>query len=330
MFLDFIGPIHPVSSAGNKWAITCVDYATRLKFAKAFKRKTDFYTWFPNLLMMLRTQYDVTVRVIICDNEQVFIGDIMYRFLAGLGVVVHTVHVESQHQNLAEPVQKYLKAKTRANLIRSGVPHNRWDLAYVFSAYVDNLTWHERIGATPHECFYQDGPPDLSKLQIFGSWAIVKTREAKKRVIGPFGDCAALGRFVGIGEEGGDKYRFMYDNGSISVSQHAVFMLPGSLLVPADQEALPPNPVRNVDAPFGLDNERSLFMPVNGTATSLSQQLFSRVPFLPRTDPPKQRAKAVSRELSKEELDRVQNEVNVRQLQILVDELGKPAPHPAD
>lgn len=170
-------------------------------------------------------------------------------------------------------------------IIRSGLSHVYWDRAYLYAIYIDNRTWHERLGSTPYENFLRIGPPDLSKLHLFGSWALVKKREVQRRDGGPFADQAVLGRFLSLSKQDSNGFDFLLGDGSIYSSQHAAFLTSSAINVPADQEALLPNSIRLRDSPFGVDFERTLFSPFRGVAEGISGNVMSQVPFGPRSDP---------------------------------------------
>jgi hypothetical protein len=84
--LDFIGPITPVTKAGNKYIIILVDYFSRYLFARAVQAATYEAAWglFSDVVAQLGWSLSAYT-----DNESHFTGHNFQGFLEVYGVVRH-------------------------------------------------------------------------------------------------------------------------------------------------------------------------------------------------------------------------------------------------
>ena len=111
MAIDLIGPIFPVSSRGNRWILTLIDYATRYPEAIALK-STDTETVAEALL-------DIFSRVgvpnsIVSDNGPQFVSNIMKEVSRLLSIeTIHSSPYHPQGNGLVERLNGTLKSMLR-------------------------------------------------------------------------------------------------------------------------------------------------------------------------------------------------------------------------
>ena len=109
--IDLIGPIFPVSSRGNRWILTLIDYATRYPEAIALK-STDTETVAEALL-------DIFSRVgvpnsIVSDNGPQFVSNIMKEVSRLLSIeTIHSSPYHPQGNGLVERLNGTLKSMLR-------------------------------------------------------------------------------------------------------------------------------------------------------------------------------------------------------------------------
>ena len=282
IFVDFIGPIHPIGLNGEKFGITIIDIFARHKVTECFTNKDLATPWFAQWYYRMR-KHGNTVVLMICDVDTVFVSGEWKRFCDKVSIRIQPINPESQWQNLAEPTQRWLKRGSRALLIRSGFSKEFWPFAYKMQTFISNRLYVDRIGCTPYELWnFRSGPPDVRYMRIFGQWALVLKRNNRLSADGAFTEVCKLARFVAYGDNG-HGYKFIDgDHGIPFISQHIVWLSKSDvgLYTPADVQSMLWDDVQErmlaTGALFGDNDELKIYgnnLPLPASDPDLSMRL---------------------------------------------------------
>lgn len=112
-------------------------------------------------------------RAICVDHGGELFGSTQFcRAVADANYVLEPTSSGVHHRNgRVECLNRTFAVMVRALLYGAGLPPKFWSAALTHAVYLKNRLWHQALGHTPFEAFFQC-PPDLSHLRIFGSLLI--------------------------------------------------------------------------------------------------------------------------------------------------------------
>ena len=131
-----LGVVGTKSIAGNSYFCTITDDYSRFCFLLFLKLKSDFYNKFIDFYNYVKNQYDITVKVIRCNNGGEFIATNFIKFCAENGIVFeHTAPGTPEHNGVAERKNRTLIERARCILQQAGLSEKFWADAVYFVNY---------------------------------------------------------------------------------------------------------------------------------------------------------------------------------------------------
>jgi len=148
--LDFIGKIHPPSSAQHKWILTTIDYFT--KWIEAIPSRQAIDTVVITFLETnILSKFGCPTKLI-TDNATTFKSKIMIDFCNKYHITLgHFRAYYPQGNGLAESLNKSL-----VNIIKNLSEDNKktWNKKLVNAFWADRLTTKKSIGTSPYQLVY--------------------------------------------------------------------------------------------------------------------------------------------------------------------------------
>ncbi|KAK2371611.1 hypothetical protein QL285_084537 [Trifolium repens] len=136
--LDIWGPISIKSFHGHSYFLTVVDDYSRYTWIVLMKNKTETRQHVKNLITMIKTQFNHSVKIIRSDNGPEFL---MHDYYSSLGILHQTSCVETPRQNgRVERKHQHLLNIARALLFQSNLPKQFWCYAVLHATYIINRT----------------------------------------------------------------------------------------------------------------------------------------------------------------------------------------------
>eukprot|EP00253_Pinus_taeda_P028790 PITA_28790 len=161
--LDFIGEIHPTSSAQNKWILTVIDYFT--KWIEAIPTRQAMDTVIIQFLESNILSHFGCPHKIITDNATTFKSKKMVEFCNKYNMKLgHSVSyslqgnglVESSNKSLVNIIKKILEAKKK-----------NWHRKLVNALWADRVSNKKSIGTSPFELVYGTDTVFPTSLAVF-------------------------------------------------------------------------------------------------------------------------------------------------------------------
>ncbi|KAJ0470826.1 putative RNA-directed DNA polymerase [Helianthus annuus] len=167
--LDVWGPYKVSSIEGFKYFLTVVDDYSRSVWVYLMKSKTEVFENIQSFYNLVKTQFEVNIKVFRSDNGTEFVNSQMSNFVKSHGIIHQTSCAYTPQQNgVVERKHRHLLNVARALLFQSGVPLKFWSECVLTASYLINRTPSSVLnGKTPYELLFRF-EPSLSHLKIFG------------------------------------------------------------------------------------------------------------------------------------------------------------------
>jgi hypothetical protein len=148
--LDFIGEIHPHSSAQHKWILTATDYFTKWVEAIPMRNTTDAVVI--NFLEENILSRFGCPRKIVTDNAQAFKSMAMIIFCQKFNIILgHSIAYYSQSNGLFESSSKILTTAIKKILTES---KKMWHIHLKYAQWANKISTKRAIGTSPFQMLY--------------------------------------------------------------------------------------------------------------------------------------------------------------------------------
>ena len=136
---DLCGPL-PVMSYGNaKYFVTFIDDATRMLWVRFLNNKSELYTVFTELVIMLENMCGYKLGTLRSDRGGEYLSAQMTDFLKSRGIQRQLAVADAHQQNgVAERMNRTIMDRVRSMLSESGASKKLWAEAFNCVAYVRN------------------------------------------------------------------------------------------------------------------------------------------------------------------------------------------------
>ena len=218
--MDVWGPASQKGMHGVLYTLTLLDHATYWLEEPLCKSKDEAFAKYVTHQTRLKTQENITIKVLHSDRGGEFLSDNFTNFLEGQGTIRKlTVHDTPEHNGNAERAHRPLLNIIRTMLIEAGLPKWLWGSAMDYAVYIWNRTPHKAINMdTPY--FRRYGKhPDATHMHKFGQIVYVK-RETKPDKLG---EQAVEGRWIGIDPESNGYRIYWPKKNSYTVERNVSF-----------------------------------------------------------------------------------------------------------
>ena len=170
------GPVK--SDSLTRHYVTYTDKATRYRFISGLCHKSDTLTNLRHFLAHLKTQYDITPKVLRTDNGGEYKSAAYIKELKDHGIVPeYTAPHTPQENGIAERLNDQVMRLARSLLLHSQLPDFFWAFAAYHAIYLLNrMPSKSQSNITPYEAWFGD-KPDLSHLRTFGCYCEVLHQE---------------------------------------------------------------------------------------------------------------------------------------------------------
>jgi hypothetical protein len=168
---------------GETSFVTYTHHGTGASRVYLLHKKSDQFKCFEEYLAEMKTQYNVTVKVLKCDGAGEFVNQRMKDLFKEKGIMMETSTAYTPEQNaVAERKNRTLVECCRAMLIESGLNKNLWGYALMTAAYLKNRSPSSvDKSKTPIELLSKK-KPNLSNLRFWGEecWKHVPKERRQK------------------------------------------------------------------------------------------------------------------------------------------------------
>jgi hypothetical protein len=213
LHVDIIGPVTPTGFKGEKYGLMATCGYTQARFPYTYKEKAEAFKILTDLIIGIKTQYKIIVKVIRIDGGPKYGGLKWIDFYNERGIQLEpTTPYTLEQDGKAERGFRTVFERVRSIAIDQGLPKNLWPELYRGMIYIVNRTATSVLkDMTPIEaldrCLLGDRAkrPKIGHLRVLGSRATVhipKERRKKSDKLGPRGVEGIL-----VGFEGNHIYR---------------------------------------------------------------------------------------------------------------------------
>ena len=194
---DLWGPAPVTTIKGCRYYVSFTDDKTRLTDLYLLKHKSNTLQAYKEYEASCKTQHGADIRILHSDRGGEYTGKEFVMHLNRKGTRQKlTVH-DTQHNGIAERLNRTVLEKVRAMLHSSGQPHMLWGEAAHHAVWLKNCTPTKALGGdmTPYEAAYGK-KPDLWGIREWGSRCWVRNESSAK-----LGGRVDEGVWVGIDEK---------------------------------------------------------------------------------------------------------------------------------
>ena len=197
---DVCGPINPGTHDGYRYFVTFIDDYTHMCVVYLLRRKDEVFVKFKEFHAMATSHFNVKMSNLRTDNGGEYISRNMKDFCKENGIILDpTTPYTPECNGVSERMNRTLCEKARSMLIGAGLPKHLWGEAVLTAVFLTNRSPTNAVkGATPYQLWF-DKKPNLSKLRIFGSPAVMHVPKEKRLKLDQTGVSAV---FVGYGSNG--------------------------------------------------------------------------------------------------------------------------------
>ena len=166
---DIWGAYKVESLCGARYFLTIVDDASRGTWVYLMNDKGEASKLIMNFCVMVKTQFNMHVKVIRSDNGKEFTSTPMKKFYADNGIIHETSCVDTPQQNgRAERKHRHILIVARALRFQANLPLEFWGKCVLAAAYLINRTPTPVLdGKTPYEVLF-NAQPTYDHIKVFG------------------------------------------------------------------------------------------------------------------------------------------------------------------
>jgi hypothetical protein len=213
LHVDVIGPITPKGFKGEQYGLMATCSSTQARYAFTYKSKPETFKILTDLIIGIKTEYKISVKVIQLDGGTEYGGQKWIDFCNERGLQLEpTTPYTPEQDGIAERGFRTIFERVRTIAIDQGLPKNLWPELFRGMVYITNRTATSTLqDMTPVEALNRRllgdkaKRPSVNHLRVLGSDAVVhipKERRVKSDKLGPRGVEGTL-----VGFEGDHIYR---------------------------------------------------------------------------------------------------------------------------
>ncbi|PKU79458.1 Retrovirus-related Pol polyprotein from transposon TNT 1-94 [Dendrobium catenatum] len=166
---DVWGPAPLISLDGFRYYIIFIDDHTRFSWIYFLSTKQEVLSVFKNFCNMIRTQYNVTPKILRSDGGGEYTSNAFKTFLHNNGILQQLSCPHTPEQNgLAERKHLHLLDIIRALLLESGLSHRFWAEAISTANHLINMLPSKAISNKIPSQSLHNTSPNYTTLRTFG------------------------------------------------------------------------------------------------------------------------------------------------------------------
>lgn len=250
---DICGHINPPTYNGYRYFVTFTDEFTHLCVVYLLRKKSELFDKFKEYHAMATAHFNLCMGELRVDNGGEYLSGKMKEFCREKGVILNpTTPYTPENNGISERMNRTLVEKARSMLSDAKLPKHLWGEAVLTAVYLTNRSTTKALpNATPYEMWH-GRKPELSKLRIFGSPAVMHIPKEKRQKLDQTGTPAVL---VGYGMNG---YRLWRSDLQKVVTSRDVFVNEQKHAVVLEEETDVMNePLQDYSKPIETDDEES-------------------------------------------------------------------------
>ncbi|GAB2287662.1 hypothetical protein Dimus_037947 [Dionaea muscipula] len=177
---DLWGPSRVVTPGGNRYFLSIVDDFSRSVWVYLLKSKDQTLDKFKDWKNLVENQMNKRVKILRTDNGLEFCNILFDDYCRINGIQRHKTVINTPQQNgIAERMNRTLLEKVRCLMITSNLPKYFWGEALNTAAYLINRSPSTVLNFKCPAEIWNNRPPNLDHLRIFGCSAFMHKSEGK-------------------------------------------------------------------------------------------------------------------------------------------------------
>ncbi|CAM8886686.1 unnamed protein product [Rhodiola kirilowii] len=167
--VDIWGPYKESTLTGARYFLTIVEDLSRVTWTFLMKYKSETADHLINFYLMVKTQFEQSIKAVRSDNGAEFLSAKVTQFLQSQGCMQQTSCTYSPQQNgIVERKHRHLLEVARALKLQSKVPDFLWGDCVLTATYIINrLPSTVLKGQIPFEVLFKR-KPDYQHMKVFG------------------------------------------------------------------------------------------------------------------------------------------------------------------
>jgi len=181
IYLDYSGPITPMTPQKETGFIVYVVYGILYTFVELVKNKNDNLEKIKKIVTFIETQLGKKLKIAHSDGGGEIEGCAAYFTEKGIRWESTVAHCPWQNGKAERRIQ-HIWQLARTQIISSGLPGTYWGYAVKYAVDIINRTLIYSAGVTPYEEFFNEPPPDGQRRTMLLSWVSPGHRPKPRRL----------------------------------------------------------------------------------------------------------------------------------------------------
>lgn len=196
---DVCGPLEVESLGGNRYFLTFIDDASRKTWVYFLKSKGEVFEKFKRFHAMVERQTGKLLKCLRSDNDGEYTSNEFKKYWSQHGIRhERTEPGTSQHNGVAERMNRTIMEKVRSMLRMAKLPKSFWGEAVLTACYLINRSLSVPLESDIPERVWSGKKISYSHLKVFGCKAFMHIpKEQRSKLDSKATPCI----FVGYGDE---------------------------------------------------------------------------------------------------------------------------------
>ena len=218
--IDPIGPMHPTSVDGYKYALIAGDYkSTKYLFIKLLKSKAEVLNAVKEIISEIQIAFDAEVKEIQSDSDTLFVNDQKFLdFCSKMNIKSRysPPYVHKQNGYIERNIG-IVTDMTRTLMMDTKAPHNLWSFAMRHAIYILNRTPRQGtyLDMTPYQLSFGFKPSLFKMRFIFYQKVFYFAPKGERASRGKWQERGVPCRMLGVDENTKDSYIVRTKDGQI-------------------------------------------------------------------------------------------------------------------
>ena len=178
---DVCGPFEVNAVGGYRYFVTFIDDFSGFCFAYLIRQKSEVFTKFKELFMIVKNSYKCTIGIIRSDNGGEYFSNSFRDFLKENGVLQQSsIPYTPQQNGVAERMNRTLQECIRSMLTEAQLSKKYWGYALKCAVFIRNQCISTSTKRKAPSELLNGTPPKLNELHVFGCICYVHVQKEKR------------------------------------------------------------------------------------------------------------------------------------------------------